>query len=159
MTGRILIVDDVATNRIVMKAKLTAAHYEVSQAHCGKAALETVRNLLPDLILLDAAMPDMTGAEVCRHLKSDPQTAEIPIILITDQADNVARMAGLEAGADDFLTKPVDEITLLARVRSLLRARDTVRELHHRGKHDMTLGLAEAMAPFEGQEKPINIRL
>ena len=156
MTGRILIVDDVATNRIVMKAKLSAAYYEVNQAHCGQAALKTARDTLPDLILLDVAMPDMSGAEVCRQLKSDPQTAEIPVILITTQSDNVSRMAGLEAGADDFLTKPVDDVTLLARVRSLLRARDTVRELHHRGKHDATFGLAEAMAPFDSQEKPIN---
>ena len=157
MTGRILVVDDVATNRIVMKVKLAAACYAVDQADCGAAALRSARNGQPDLILLDVVMPDMSGLEVCRRLKADPETADIPVILITALSDRDSKMAGLEAGADDFLTKPVDEVTLLARVRSLLRARDTARELKQRG--EPALGFAEAAAGFTGKEKPGRIAL
>jgi two-component system cell cycle response regulator len=157
MTGRILVVDDVATNRIVMKVKLAAACYVVEQADCGAAALTAAREVRPDLVLLDVVMPDMSGLEVCRQLKADPDTADIPVILITALADRESKMAGLEAGADDFLTKPVDEVTLLARVRSLLRARDTARELRQRG--EPALGFAEAAAGFAGQERPGRIAL
>jgi two-component system cell cycle response regulator len=129
MTGRILIVDDVATNRIVMKVKLAQACYSVEQADSGAVALRTARENRPDLIILDVLMPDMSGLEVCRRIKADPETADIPVLLVTTLSDRASKMAGLEAGADDFLTKPVDEVTLLARVRSLIRARDTVREL------------------------------
>ncbi|NKX43705.1 diguanylate cyclase [Roseicyclus persicicus] len=157
MTGRILVVDDVATNRIVMKVKLAAACYAVDQADCGEAALAAARAGRPDLILLDVVMPDMSGLEVCRRLKAEPETADIPVILITALTDRASKMAGLEAGADDFLTKPVDEVTLLARVRSLLRARDTARELRQRG--EPALGFAEAAATFAGQERPGRIAL
>lgn len=159
MTGRILVVDDVATNRIVMKVKLAAACYAVDQADCGAKALAAAREIQPDLILLDVMMPDMSGLEVCRQLKTDPVTADIPVILITALQDHASKMEGLEAGADDFLTKPVDEAALLARVRSLLRARDTVRELRHRGEEGVTLGMAETAAPFEPAEKPGRIAL
>jgi two-component system cell cycle response regulator len=157
MTGRILVVDDVATNRIVMKVKLAAACYAVDQADCGAAALASARANLPDLILLDVVMPDMSGLDVCRRLKADPATADIPIILITALSDRRAKMSGLEAGADDFLTKPVDEVTLLARVRSLLRARDTARELRQRG--EPVLGFAEAAAGFLARNRPGRIAL
>jgi two-component system cell cycle response regulator len=157
MTGRILVVDDVATNRIVMKVKLAAACYAVLQADCGTAALTAARTECPDLILLDVVMPDMSGLEVCRKLKTDPATADIPVILITALADRASKMAGLEAGADDFLTKPVDEVTLLARVRSLLRARDTARELKQRS--ETAPGFAEAAAGFAAREKPGRIAL
>jgi len=157
MTGRILIVDDVATNRIVMKVKLAQACYTVEQAGSGAEALRAARQGRPDLILLDVAMPDMTGVEVCQQLKADPQTADIPVILITAKSDRDAKMAGLVAGADDFLTKPVDEVTLLARVRSLLRARDAVRELHERHEAGVPLGLAEAPAGFTAIEHPARI--
>jgi two-component system cell cycle response regulator len=159
MTGRILIVDDVATNRIVMKVKLAAACYAVEQAENGAAALRAAREGRPDLILLDVVMPDMSGLEVCRQLKADPATADIPIILITALADRESKMEGLEAGADDFLTKPVDEVTLLARVRSLLRARDTVRELHERGETGVQLGFAEEAMGFAAPERPARIAL
>lgn len=150
MTGRILVVDDVATNRIVMKVKLAAACYEVIQADCGAEALRRAREDQPDLILLDVLMPDMDGVSVCAELKSDPETADIPVILITALADKDSKMRGLEKGADDFLTKPVDEMALLARVRSLLRARDTQRELRLREETCMELGFREGAAGFEG---------
>ncbi len=162
MTGRILVVDDVATNRIVMKVKLAAACYTVEQAENGATALAAVRKNKPDLILLDVMMPDMSGLDVCRALKADPATADIPVVLITALSDRNAKMEGLEAGADDFLTKPVEEMTLLARVRSLLRARDHVRELHGhaQGETVSAYGFAEAAAGFEGQtERPGKIAL
>jgi two-component system cell cycle response regulator len=157
MTGRILVVDDVATNRIVMKVKLASACYTVDQADCGAAALAAARSGQHDLILLDVVMPDMSGLDVCRQLRADPDTADIPVILITALSDRASKMAGLEAGADDFLTKPVDEVTLLARVRSLLRARDTARELRQRG--EPALGFAEAAAGYAAQDKPGRIAL
>ncbi|WJY20218.1 diguanylate cyclase [Fontisubflavum oceani] len=150
MTGRILVVDDVATNRIVMKVKLSVAYYEVIQADCGEDALRKAKSERPDLILLDVLMPDMSGVTVCEKLKADPDTADIPVILITAMADKDSKMKGLEKGADDFLTKPVDEIALLARVRSLLRARDTQRELRLREETCAELGFAEGATAFEG---------
>jgi len=157
MTGRILVVDDVATNRIVMKVMLATACYTVDQADCGASAIEAARLNRPDLILLDVLMPDMSGLDVCRQLKADPQTADIPVILITALTDRGSKMEGLEAGADDFLTKPIDEVALLARVRSLLRARDTERELTQRGLP--ALGFAEADSSFHTQEHPGRIAL
>ena len=159
MAGRILVVDDVATNRIVMKVKLTAACYSVDQAENGKDALKAARETKPDLILLDVMMPDMSGLDVCRALKADPETADIPVVLITALTDRTAKMDGLEAGADDFLTKPVEEVTLLARVRSLLRASDSVRELRARDDTVSAYGFAEAALGFEGKARPGHIAL
>ncbi|AHM02504.1 Pole remodelling regulatory diguanylate cyclase [Roseibacterium elongatum DSM 19469] len=159
MTGRILIVDDVATNRIVMKVKLAAACYDVDQADTAANALSAARRNAPDLILLDLSLPDMSGLEACRRLKADPATAGIPVILVTAVADHASKMAGLEAGADDFLTKPVDEVTLLARVRSLLRARDAVQDLQARDACSAHLGFAEAMGGFSAQDRPARIAL
>ncbi|WP_224815537.1 diguanylate cyclase domain-containing protein [Hasllibacter sp. MH4015] len=159
MAGRILVVDDVATNRIVMKVKLAAACYAVEQAENGADAIRAARESRPDLILLDVMMPDMNGLDVCRALKRDPATADIPIVLITALTDTDAKMDGLEAGADDFLTKPVEEVTLLARVRSLLRARDTVRELEMRDDTVSAMGFAEAATGFTAKQKPGRIAL
>src|SRR6056297_1566818 len=144
MTGRILVVDDVATNRIVMKVKLAAACYDVEQAETGVEALALAAHQAPDLILLDTNLPDMDGLTICRQLKQDRRTSDIPIILVTGHSDHATKMAGLEAGADDFLTKPIDEITLMARVRALLRESETLRELRLRGQHAAELGFSEA---------------
>ncbi|WGH77907.1 diguanylate cyclase [Jannaschia ovalis] len=133
MAGRILIVDDVATNRIVMKVKLSAARYDVVCASSGIEALEVARAGGIDIVIMDMVMPGLNGAETCRALRADPATTAIPVILVTAVDDAEARMAGLSSGADDFLSKPVDEIALLARVRSLLRSRDEEREYEARG--------------------------
>ena len=159
MTGRILIVDDVATNRIVMKVKLAAARYYVVPAASGAEAIEIARSGGIDIIIMDMMMPGMTGAETCRRLRADPATATIPVILVTASADAEARMDGLSAGADDFLSKPVDELALLARVRSLLRSRGEEKEFHARGGDMIEMacatmpGMAEPRPGFIG--KPV----
>ncbi len=135
MSGTILVVDDVATNRIVMKVKLASACYSVLQATGGRQALIMARREKPDLILLDVMMPDLDGFAVCIALKSDPSTAHIPVIMVTAMADSDARLRGLQAGADEFLTKPLDEMTLLARVRSLMRSQSSASD---RRMHDQT---------------------
>lgn len=148
MAGRVLIVDDVATNRIVLKVKLAAACYETLQAADGETALRLAREGLPDVILLDVVLPDMHGLDVCRRLKLDPATRDIPVIMITALRDAEARRAALRAGADDFLSKPLDESMLLARLRSLLRVRETAQELQLRENTSRALGFAEAPATF-----------
>ena len=153
MPGRILVVDDVATNRIVMKVKLAQACHEVLQAGSGAEALRLARAERPDLIVLDVKMPDIDGVTVCKRLKSDPTTAEIPVILITALPDTISKLRGLRHGADDFLSKPVDEMALLARVRSLLRAREEHLDLAGRGARCPAPTLAEAPAPFEAEPR------
>lgn len=151
MPGRILVVDDVATNRIILKVKLAAACYEVLQAEGGAEALDVARSEQPDVILLDMAMPDIPGLEVCRRLKADPATAAIPVIMITAYNDTGAKIDALQAGAEEFLSKPLDDMGLLARVRSLLRAKDIAEELSLREGTCQALGFAEEHGTFAEQ--------
>ncbi|MCO8144227.1 diguanylate cyclase [Rhodovulum tesquicola] len=148
MSRRILIVDDVATNRIVMKVRLSEAHYDVLQARDGASALSAARRDRPDLILMDMALPDMEATELCRTLKAHPETASIPLIVVTAARSAEVKMRALEAGADEFLSKPLDEMILLARVRNLLRARETAEELALRNGTHRALGFAEAPEIF-----------
>ncbi|SMX33154.1 diguanylate cyclase [Actibacterium lipolyticum] len=148
MPGRILVVDDVATNRIVMKVRLSEACYDVLQADGGLAALDVARQERPDLILLDVVMSDLNGIEVCRRLKADPETAEIPVIMVTAGRNADEKLCALQAGAEEFLSKPLDEVTLLARVRSLLRARETAKELALRDGTRRALGFSEAAQTY-----------
>ncbi|WP_191084083.1 PleD family two-component system response regulator [Roseococcus microcysteis] len=139
MTARILAVDDIATNLRLLEAKLQAEYYEVLLASSGQEALQVAFTQLPDVILLDVMMPGMDGYEVCRALKADIRTQHIPVVMVTALTDSTERVRGLEAGADDFLSKPVDNATLFARLRALLRVKqvqdawrlrsDTAREL------------------------------
>lgn len=149
MTGRILIADDVATNRIVLKVKLSSAFYDVIQASSGQQTLEVALSERPDLIILDDQLSDIDGISVCRALRSDPATEHIPIIMITSSAEKPSKLGALRAGADDILFKPIDELMLLARVRSLLRACGTADELRLRASTCRDLGFAEAQAGFE----------
>ena len=119
--GRILIADDSATTRALLDRVLTARGFEVCAVADGDAALTAVAHERPDLVLADVVMPGLDGYELCRRLKADPDTRLTPVVLVTGLGDRESRIAGLEAGADDFLTKPLDSHELLARVRSLVR--------------------------------------
>src|SRR5437899_238297 len=121
---RILIVDDNSMNLDILRALLAAHGYEIITATDGEAALAVAREEQPDLILLDVMMPKMNGFEVCRSLKADFSVPFMPIIMVTAKADSKDIVEGLEAGGDEYLTKPVDHDALVARVRSMLRIKD-----------------------------------
>ncbi len=123
---RILVVDDTPANVHILQLRLAAQGYDVVTATDGEAALAAARESLPDLILLDVMMPKVDGLEVCRQLRADPSFPFTPIIMVTAKADPKDVVAGLEAGGDEYLTKPVDQIALVARVKSMLR----IKELH-----------------------------
>lgn len=142
MTARILIVDDAPANVRLLEAKLTAEYYQVATAADGFGALTLARSWQPDLILLDVMMPGMDGYEACRRLGEDSATSHIPVVMVTALGEPGERVRGLEAGADDFLTKPVEYDTLLARVRSLVRLKRMLDEWRARGETARSLGLA-----------------
>lgn len=153
MHGRILIVDDVATNRIIYKVKLGDAFYEPLLAADGRSCLEVASAERPDLILLDLTLPDMPGTEVLKALRSDPVTRAIPVIVLTASRDPEDRISALSAGADDVMSKPISDQVLMARVRNLLRARGEagfVSSAWGMPAHSV-LGVAEAPAGFEAK--------
>jgi adenylate cyclase len=119
--ARILIVDDNETNRDILATRLATQGYDLCQAADGEEALAVAKTRVPDLILLDVMMPKLNGIEVCRRLKNDGALPFISIILVTAKADTKDIVVGLDAGADEYLTKPVDQAALMARVRSVLR--------------------------------------
>src|SRR5258706_15459848 len=121
MPGRVLIVDDIPPNIKLLEAKLTSEYYDVITAENGNKAIDLARRESPDLILLDIMMPGLDGFKVCEILKSDAHTSHIPVIMVTALSDSADLVRGLEAGADDFLSKPVRDVPLFARVRSLIR--------------------------------------
>ncbi|TCZ61386.1 PleD family two-component system response regulator [Roseicella aquatilis] len=123
MTARILVVDDIPANLRLLEAKLSAEYYEVALASSGPEALAMAARWAPDVVLLDVMMPGMDGYEVCRRLKADEATAHIPVVMVTALIDQAERVRGLQAGADDFLSKPVDDATMFARLRALLRVK------------------------------------
>ncbi|MBP0615064.1 PleD family two-component system response regulator [Jiella mangrovi] len=139
MTARILIVDDVAVNLRLLSARLAAEYYEVVAAESGEAALNTLDTQEIDLVLLDVMMPELDGFEVCRRIKASPRLMHVPVVLVTALDQPEDRLAGLEAGADDFLTKPVSDLALLSRLRSLVRLKRTTDELRTRAEFAMQL--------------------
>ena len=128
MSARVLVVDDVAANVKLLEAKLSSEYFDVLSAYNGRTALQVADSELPDVILLDVMMPRMDGFEVCRRLKANPRTADVPVVMVTALSDVANRLRGLEVGADDFLTKPVNDIALFARVRSLARLKRMMEE-------------------------------
>jgi two-component system, cell cycle response regulator len=141
MTARILVVDDVPANVRLLEARLTAEYFDVATATGAAEALATCERSECDLVLLDVMMPDMDGFEVCRRLKKNPATQHIPVVMVTALDQVSDRVAGLDAGADDFLTKPVSDLVLIARVRSLARLKMMTDELRMRAVTSREIGL------------------
>src|SRR5579871_5110852 len=144
MTARVLVVDDILSNVKLLEAKLTAEYFEVITAFNGLECLSRMEEGAPDIVLLDVMMPGMDGFEVCRRIKSDPKTAHVPVVMVTALDQPSDRIAGLHAGADDFLTKPVDDISMLARIRSLVRMKSMFEELRLREETWQNLGLPDS---------------
>src|SRR3989440_6320140 len=146
MTARVLVVDDVELNVRLLAAKLASEYFEVLSADNGPTALDMAERELPDIILLDVMMPRMDGFEVCRRLKANPRTTDIPVVMVTALSDVADRLRGLESGADEFLTKPVNDTALFARVRSLVRLKRMMEELRLR---------EEVCRQFGGRDTPV----
>ena len=146
MTARILVVDDVPANVKLLEARLLAEYFEVLPAYSGADALEACENGKVDVVLLDVMMPDMDGFEVCRRLKVDPATQHIPVVMVTALDQVSDRVRGLEAGADDFLTKPVNDLQLMTRVKSLVRLKTLTDELRLRAATTRNIGIEELLS-------------
>lgn len=142
MSARVLIVDDILPNVKLLEAKLTSEYYDVISATSGEEALTKVVAEAPDIVLLDVMMPGMDGFEVCERIKKNPDVAHIPVVMVTALTDTQDRVRGLESGADDFLSKPVNDTALMARVRSLVRLKMTVDEWRVRENTASQLGVA-----------------
>jgi len=160
VTGTILVADDQASNRELLEELLTAEGFKVASVSNGAAALEQLSVVPIDLVLLDVMMPQLTGFQACERIKANPDTYLIPVILITALSDKQDRLEGIRAGADDFLTRPVDRTELLARVRSLLKLKLRTDELERaesvlftlarsiEGKDPYTHGHCERLAEY-----------
>ena len=153
MTARVLVVDDSLPNRKLLEARLQDEYFEVLGAASGAEAITLAQRWSPDIILLDVLMPEMDGFEACRRLKAQPATAHIPVVMVTSLHDQSERVRGLDAGADDFLVKPVDQATLFARLRALLRVKQVLDAWRLRAETVRDLGFEPPSAPpedFEG---------
>jgi two-component system cell cycle response regulator len=146
MTARILVVDDVPANVKLLEARLTAEYFDVVTAMSGAEALAICERAQCDLVLLDVMMPGMDGFEVCRRLKAGANTHHIPVVMVTALDQPSDRVRGLEAGADDFLTKPVSDVALIARVRSLIRLKMVTDELRMRAVTSKEIGLQDSLS-------------
>ncbi|MBI4923404.1 MAG: PleD family two-component system response regulator [Devosia nanyangense] len=149
MTARVLIVDDIPTTVRLLEARLTAEYFDVKTASSGRDALAICEPGQIDIILLDVMMPEMDGFEVCRRLKANPRTGHIPVLMITALDQPSDRVKGLQAGADDFLTKPVDDVQLMARVRSLVRLKALTDELRSRAQTGQEIAIEDAMRAMD----------
>lgn len=132
MTARVLVVDDIFANVKLLEAKLQAEYFDVLTAMNGRDALDICERGLCDIVLLDVMMPEMDGFEVCRRLKASPQTQHLPVVMVTALDQPAEKVRGLDVGADDFLTKPIDDIALLTRVKNLARNKMLIDELRNR---------------------------
>jgi class 3 adenylate cyclase len=152
MAQKILVVDDTPQNIKLLGDLLRSKGYEVTTAANGEQALESIAKAPPDLVLLDIMMPGISGYDVCRKLRENPATALLPIVLATSLDPNQERVKGIEAGADDFLSKPVNQAELFARVKSLLRIKALQDERLTRLKSFFSPQLAEAIAAGKGED-------
>src|ERR1044072_5343920 len=147
MSARVLVVYDIAANFRLLEAKLAAEYFEVMTASSGKEALALIEKQTPDIVLLDVMMPELDGFEVCKRIRANPRTRFLPVVMVTALSDQADRVRGLEAGADDFLTKPVNDLALFARVRSLVRLKMIMDEWRMReqtsGQFDILTAEAE----------------
>jgi two-component system cell cycle response regulator len=144
MTARVLVVDDIPANVKLLEARLSAEYFDVATAYSGAEALAMCDRAECDIVLLDVMMPDMDGFEVCRRLKTNPVTHHIPVVMVTALDQPSDRVRGLEAGADDFLTKPVSDVALISRVRSLARLKMVTDELRMRAQTTKEIGIQSA---------------
>jgi len=158
MSARILIVDDIEANRRLLQAKLEAQYHSVILASNGPQALEMARTHDPEIILLDVMMPGMDGYEVCRRLKADPVTSHIPVVMVTALSDTEDRVRGLDAGAEDFLTKPVDDFLLNSRVNALMRYSAVTSELRKREASGLKAGAVDGVVE-EKVDRPARVFL
>jgi two-component system cell cycle response regulator len=152
MTARILVVDDILPNVRLLEARLSAEYFQVLTAASGVEALSICQGGECDIVLLDVMMPGMDGFEVCRRLKADPATAHLPVVMVTALDQPSDRVRGLEAGADDFLTKPIDEVALVARVRSLARLKVVIDELRSRANNVLAPGVGDGSLTIIGDD-------
>src|SRR3954453_12146661 len=146
MTARVLVVDDIFPNVKLLETKLSAEYFDVVTAMNGPDALALCEQGLCDIVLLDVMMPGMDGFEVCRRLKNAPLTAHLPVIMVTALDQPGDRLKGLDAGADDFLTKPLDDTALMARVRSLVRLKAVTDEMRTRAMTSRDFGIGDPLA-------------
>lgn len=157
MPARVLVVDDLPVNVKLLETRLSVEYYDVLTAYDGKSALEIASREQPDIILLDVMMPDMDGYEVCQRLKSDAATRHIPVVMVTALDATRDRVQGLEAGADDFLSKPVNDTALFARLRSLVRLKRASDEWRAREATAVELGITNSVCLTEDETLPGNI--
>lgn len=155
MTARILVVDDVPSNVKLLEVRLLAEYFEVLSASSGAEALDICEGGKVDVVLLDVMMPGMDGFEVCRRLKADPATQHIPVVMITALDQSADRVRGLEAGADDFLSKPVNDLQLITRVKSLARLKTLTDELRLRATTTRNVGLEQFLNGQGAENEPV----
>lgn len=151
MTARILVVDDIPANVKLLEARLMAEYFDVLTASNGRDALDICDRTQVDVILLDIMMPEMDGFEVCERLKSNPRTAHIPVVMVTALDQPSDRVRGLQAGADDFLTKPVNDLQLISRVKSLVRLKTLTDELRIRHETTRQAGMDDMLRLQDGR--------
>lgn len=149
MTARVLVVDDIPVNVKLLEARLTAEYFEVLSASNGQQAIDICARERIDVVLLDVMMPGMDGFETCRHIKALSSCSHVPVIMVTALDQNSDKVQGLEAGADDFLTKPVDEIALITRVRNLARVKMLNDEMLMRASTSHQLGIGTSQTETE----------
>ncbi|CUI90106.1 diguanylate cyclase [Cognatishimia activa] len=153
MPGKILIVDSIATNRIVLKVRLSNAFYKVIQAADPNEADVILQNEAIDLVMVNAHLESADAIAFCRRLKTGPKTSHLPILVISSQHDREMRLAALKAGANDVLVRPIDDVFLFARLRSLLRSLETAEESELRQKTGQAMGFAETTTSFVAQSQ------